>query len=137
MDPYVQTVMGPLPADQLGFILPHEHAGIGSYSRHGRDPWVWWALINDEDLLADELRRFQGLGGTCLVDLTNIGLGRNPERLRRLSERTGLPIVMGSGWYRGSWGAPEAFLDRRTTNDPPDQLIGGFNHGLGNPRLRP
>jgi predicted metal-dependent phosphotriesterase family hydrolase len=137
MEPYVQTVTGPLPAVSLGFILPHEHAGIGSYSRHGRDPWEWWAVINDEDLLADELRRFSGHEGTCLVDLTNIGLGRNPERIRRLSERTGVPIIMGSGWYRGSWGAPESFVDRRTTADLADEIIREFQEGVGTTGIKP
>jgi phosphotriesterase-related protein len=137
MDPYVQTVTGTLPAEDLGFVLPHEHVGIGSYSRHARDPWDKWALINDEDLLADELRRFQAQGGGCIVDLTNIGLGRNPERLRRLSERTGVPIIMGSGWYRGSWGAPEAFIDRRTTSELADELVREFEEGVGPERIKP
>ena len=104
MQPYVQTVTGPVPADDLGWILPHEHVGIGNYSRHARDPWDKWALINDEDLLADELSIFAAAGGACIVDLTNIGLGRNPERIHRLSARTGVPIVMGCGWYRGIMG---------------------------------
>lgn len=137
MDPYVQTVTGPIPAASLGFILPHEHVGIGSYGGHGRDPWEMWDLINDEDLLADELVRFQSLGGTCLVDLTNVGLGRNPERIKRLSERTGVPIVMGCGWYRGSWGAPESFVNRRTTNDLADEIIKEFAEGVGATGVRP
>lgn len=137
MPPFVQTVTGRIPAENAGFILPHEHAGIGSYSRPGRDPWEMWSLINDEDILADELRRFKDAGGGCLVDLTNIGLGRNPERIRRLSERTGVPIVMGCGWYRGSWGAPESFIDRRRTNDLAAELVREFEEGVGTTGIKP
>jgi predicted metal-dependent phosphotriesterase family hydrolase len=134
---FVQTVTGRMAADDLGPILPHEHVGIGSYSRHARDPWDKWALINDEDILADELLRFRAAGGSCIVDLTNIGLGRNPERLHRLAVRTGVPIVMGSGWYRGGWGAPEAFIDRRPTASLAADLIAEFEEGIGPDRIRP
>lgn len=136
-EPYVQTVTGPVPAASLGFILPHEHVGIGSYSSHARDPWEQWALINDEDFLADELLRFKALGGTCIVDLTNIGLGRNPERIHRLSVRTGLPIVMGCGWYRGGWGTPESFIERRSTNALADEIVREFHEGVGTTGIRP
>jgi phosphotriesterase-related protein len=137
MESFVQTVTGRVPAETVGFILPHEHAGIGSYSRPGRDPWEMWSVINDEDILADELQRFRDAGGGCLVDLTNVGLGRNPERLLRLSERSGVPIVMGCGWYRGSWGAPESFIDRRRTNDLAAELVQEFEEGVGTTGIRP
>jgi predicted metal-dependent phosphotriesterase family hydrolase len=136
-EPFVQTVTGPIPARELSFTLSHEHVGIGSYSRHARDPWDKWALINDEDLLADELERFKAAGGSCIVDLTNIGLGRNPERILRLSERTGVPIVMGCGWYRGGWGAPEARIDQRSTAALTDALLEEFEEGIGPGHVRP
>jgi predicted metal-dependent phosphotriesterase family hydrolase len=142
MNPYVQTVTGQLTAAELGFILPHEHTGLDSsghepeHSPHDH-PWEWWDVFNDEDVIADELRQFRELGGTCLVDLTNIGLGRDPLRIRRLSERTRLPIVMGSGWYRGPINTPESFIDRRTVNDLANQLIREFEEGVGDTGIRP
>jgi phosphotriesterase-related protein len=104
---------------------PHDH------------PWEWWDVFNDEDVIVQELTAYQRLGGTCLVDLTNIGLGRNPERLRRLSERTSLPIVMGAGWYRGRINTPESFIDRRTVGDLAKQLTDEFDDGVGETGIRP
>lgn len=137
MEAYVQTVTGPVPAASLSFILPHEHVGIGGYSSHGRDPWDWWAIINDEDLLADELLEFKRLGGSCIVDMSNIGLGRNPELLRRLSVRTGVPIVMGAGWYRGSRATPESFIERRMVNDLAEEIVREFSDGVGTTGIKP
>ncbi len=142
MDPFVQTVTGPIPAAGLGFILPHEHTGLDSsghepeHSPHDH-PWEWWDVFNDEEVIVSELHQFQELGGTCLVDLTNTGLGRDPERLRRLSERTGLPIVMGCGWYRGPVNTPESFIDRRTVNNLADELISEWRDGVGTTGIRP
>jgi phosphotriesterase-related protein len=142
MEPYVLTVRGPIPAASLDFILPHEHLGLDSmghepeHSPHDH-PWEWWDVFNDEDVIASELDAFKQLGGTCVVDLTNRGLGRDPERLRRLAERTELAIVMGAGWYRGRINTPESFIDRRTVDDLANELIAEFTDGVGSTGIRP
>ena len=38
-------------------------------------------------------------GGSTVVDPTNLGIGRDPAALQRISRRTGLNIVMGAGYY--------------------------------------
>ncbi len=48
-----------------------------------------------------------------------------------------MPIIMGCGWYRGSWGAPETFIDRRTTQALADELIDEFENGIGPDRIKP
>ena len=134
-DPVVQTVTGPVPAGTLGFILPHEHTGLELW--HIQNRWDYWELIRDEDVIAPELERFRARGGTCLVDVTNHGLGRDAMRLRRLSERTGLPIVMGSGWYRQAYYPPEALVDRRSVDELAEELIREFHEGVADTGIRP
>ena len=56
------------------------------------------ALTKKPTALA-ELRPFAREGGRTVVDPTCRGIGRNPAALRRISERTGLRIVMGAGYY--------------------------------------
>src|SRR4051794_12428311 len=117
MSPHVQTVNGPVDPSVLGFVLPHEHTGLDAsghepeHSPHDH-PWEWWDVFSDEEVIVAELGEFREAGGTCVVDLTNHGLGRDPDRIRRISRRTGLHIVMGSGWYRGPINTPESFIDR-------------------------
>ena len=53
-------------------------------------------------------------GGTCLADLTLPGIGRDPAWLRRIARRTGLHLVMGTGWYRQPYYPPDALIDRRS-----------------------
>ena len=133
--PYVQSVTGQIAPGDLEFILPHEHTGCELW--HVQARWDYWELTRDEDIIAPELAGFRELGGTCLVDVTNHGLGRDAPRLRRLSERTGLPIVMGSGWYRQSYYPPEALIDRRTVDDLADELIREANDGAAGSGIRP
>jgi predicted metal-dependent phosphotriesterase family hydrolase len=132
---YIQTVTGRIPAADLGFTLPHEHTGIDIPGEP--NPWDWWNLFNDEAVIVEELADYKAHGGRSLVDLTNNGLGRDPVRIKRISERTGIQIVMGCGWYRGALGTPESRLDDRTTDELAHELVDEFEHGVGSTGIRP
>jgi phosphotriesterase-related protein len=129
------TVSGPIPPERIGFTLPHEHTGI--YLWHIQHRWDYWELTPDEDAIADELRDFRRRGGSTLVDLTLPGIGRDPERLRRLASRTGIQIVMGCGWYREAYYPIELLVDRRSVDHLADELIGEFRDGVAGTGVRP
>ena len=57
-----------------------------------------WTLT-DLDLAIEEVLHFKRWGGNSIVDVTSIGLGRDPKALRRVANATGLNIVMGAGYY--------------------------------------
>ena len=131
----VMTVGGPIPPDQVGVALPHEHTRISLWEVQAR--WDYWALAAPDDIVTEELREFRRRGGATIVDLTLPGVGRDPERLRRIASRTGLHIVMGCGWYRESYYPPEARITRRTAGELAAELIGEFEHGVGGTGVRP
>jgi predicted metal-dependent phosphotriesterase family hydrolase len=135
MAPRVMTVSGPIPPDRIGFTLPHEHTGIHLW--HVPDRWDYWELTPDEEAIADELRDFRRRGGSTLVDLTLPGVGRDPERLRRLASRTHVQLVMGAGWYRQSYYPAEALIDRRSVDDLASELIAEFTDGVAGSGVRP
>ncbi len=135
MAPYVQTVLGPVPPDALGFVLPHEHTRCVLWQIPGR--WDYWELTGEDDLILPELARFRELGGTCLVDVTLDAIGRDPERLRRLATASGLHLVMGSGWYRGAYYPPDALVDRRSVAELADILVGEILDGADGTPVRP
>ncbi len=121
----IQTVTGPIDPDGAGITLMHEHLllDVGAYfveppeagvrawidapltfDRLGYIPLYWHVsrdnvVILDERFAAGQAERFMLAGGRTVVDTTNVGLGRDPLALARISRRTGLNIVMGSGYY--------------------------------------
>jgi len=120
----VQTVLGMVDPASLGITHTHEHIfmnGTGpyfvvhpDYPERAEEPVSiknrWWVEHNCNNCrdnirfesveeAADEVRLFQEAGGGTLVDVTNVGLGRSPEKLRALAQLTGLNLVMGGGWY--------------------------------------
>ena len=132
---HIQTVRGPVPAEEVGFTLPHEHTAIALWHVPGR--WDYWELSRDEPIIEAELGRFVQAGGSCLVELTLAGVGRDPARLVRLSERTGLHLVMGCGWYRGAYYPAEARIDRRSVDDLADELVREAQDGVAGSGVRP
>ena len=132
---HVQTVLGPIDPGTLGFTLPHEHTQIALWHVEAR--WDYWQLTRDEPVILDELARFRAAGGTCLVDLTLPGVGRDPAWLVRVAKASGLDIVMGCGWYRTAYYPPEARIDRRTADDLADELVREFDTGVNETGIRP
>jgi phosphotriesterase-related protein len=53
----------------------------------------------DEQVALEELKVFVGAGGQSIVDPTCHVIGRYPRELYRISEATGLNIIIGSGYY--------------------------------------
>lgn len=132
---HVQTVLGPIPPDSLGFTLPHEHTQISLWHIQAR--WDYWQLTRDEPVILDELARFRAAGGSGLVDLTPPGVGRDPEWLRGIATASGLHIVMGCGWYRTAYYPAEARIDRRTVDDLANEMVREATHGVGETGVRP
>lgn len=132
--PHVMTVLGPVEPSALGFTLPHEHTQISLW--HIQDRWDYWELTRDEPMILEELRAFRDAGGTALADLTLPGNGRDPGWLRGLSEKSGLHIVMGGGWYRTAYYPPEALIDRRSTDALAEELVAEATVGVGDSGIR-
>ncbi len=96
------TVQGPIPADAMGITLPHEHLLI-----EHQGPLV---DLVDVDLAVSEVLRFKAAGGGTVVDMTNVGIGRDPVALRQISAKSGVHVVMSTGYYKDAW-LPEEVHD--------------------------
>jgi len=116
------TVLGPIPAAELGITLMHEHLIV--------DVTSWWhppadaaladapvsaaiygelrmdpfgnrdnCRLDDPQAAAEEVQIFRDLGGRTVADVTSRGIGRNPNALRAIARTTGLNVIMGTGFY--------------------------------------
>jgi len=117
----VMTVHGLIPADSMGITLPHEHLLIvhkGNYLD-----------LTDEATAIAELKRYADAGGKTLTEVTNIGIGRNPEGLRRISTATGTHVIMGAGFYKDKW-IPDSIKNKsveQLTNIIISDILNGIN----------
>jgi phosphotriesterase-related protein len=56
-------------------------------------------FMQDADYMTEELERAKKEGIGCIVDAGHPDMGRDPQFLKTISQRSGLPIVLGGGFY--------------------------------------
>lgn len=97
---HVNTVLGPVAPEDLGYVAIHEHVG---YGMPGSElDTKWWKPF--EDRVAEtiaQLRQFRAYGGGTFVDMTGICNGRDVDYYKVLSAKTGVHIVACTGFVGG------------------------------------
>jgi len=157
----VQTVTGEINADELGITFPHEHllfdltcyfsmpeeaskrdfatsevkmSNLGAVRRNplaNRDN-----LVNyDVSLATEELMYLKRAGGKSIVDLTNIGLCRDPAAVRSISIQTGIQVVLGSGYYIAA--SHPAKMASLTVDEIAKEIAGEIREGIGTTGVKP
>lgn len=137
----VNTVTGPVPAEQLGKTLMHEHFVFG-YPGYAGD--VTLGGFDAEQALkigVGVAERLQAHGVQTVVDPTPNDCGRNPEILREISERTGLQIICATGYYYEGEGAPAYFKMRSAFGNAEEEIYDMFmaeiTMGIGKTGIKP
>jgi phosphotriesterase-related protein len=118
------TVLGPVDPAQLGRCLPHEHLVCDFSPLTGDLDHV----LNEVELAVSELALFRAAGGGTVVEVTPPDLGRDPAKLAEISRRSGVHVVMGTGWYRRAF-YPE-HLDRTPTAALAEAMVHELTEGV-------
>ena len=156
----VQTVRGAVSPADLRITLMHEHLlldlrkvfvepddpeekershaplELGNLS----EAVMNWAKFEDNLVLDDvdtailEADLFKQAGGSTIVDVTSIGLGRRPRELRKISEATGLHVVMGTGYYHALFHPPE--VSTKTEDAICDEFVADIVEGVDGTDVR-
>ena len=118
-------MLGPVDPSRLGVTLPHEHLfvdltsllNIGPGAREqelARLPftlenygWIRYnyfshyenVVLGNEEMCLAELDLFRRAGGGTIVDVTTVGIGRDPVALARVARASGVNVVMSTGYY--------------------------------------
>lgn len=106
----------PLTMDKLG------QAKMGRANRDNR-------RLDNEAMEIREVADYKLSGGNSLVEVSSIGLGRNPAAIKRVSDATGVNIVMGSGWYEH--GYVQDAIDKRSVPDLANEIVRDITVGVG------
>ena len=157
----VMTVQGPIEPERVGVTLMHEHLFLTTDKTYRPDDntpatdWRLWGqdvtmdrldlvrdrkpimdnwFVADEQTAIDEAVDFRNLGGNTLVEVTSIGLRRDPLAMARVSYATGLNVVMGTGWYMKLYHPDN--MDERTVEDMTDEIVRDVTVGVGDTGIR-
>jgi len=156
----VLTVRGPVDPKTLGVTVTHEHllidlsvVFVDPGNEDGRkladekvrlDNLGWirvnWSsnrdnLVQDDvDLATREAARFKSAGGGTLVDVTSIGIHRNPRALVEISRKARVNVVMGAGYYVAP-AHPKDFSSR-SVDSITDEIVRDVTLGVGDTGVR-
>ena len=143
----VQTVLGPISPDQLGVTLTHEHLLVDLsvvYSqprtavakdfyhqkvspetvgqiRHYGSPNADDARLFDVPTAIDEVMLYKQYGGVSILEATSVGLARDPLGLVRISQATGVNIIMGASYYVAPAHPPD--MDSRSEDEIVEEVV--------------
>lgn len=123
---YVQTLLGPVPPEELGQTYVHEHLLT-------RPPL--WRIKEDPDYVLDsqdkilvELGLFRAAGGRSLVDCTAIDYGRDAAAFLAVAKRTDVHLVALTGFNRGDYG--EAWIRDSSVEQLTDLILQDLQEGM-------
>jgi len=136
----VNTVLGPISADELGMTLMHEHVVFGFpgwYGDRSIAPLDREAIVTKSVLELNGLKKY---GVSTIVDATTNDTGRNPDIYKEISEKTGINIICSTGYYYEGEGAPAYFKFRSSLNDISNEIYDMFmkeaTEGIENTGIR-
>jgi phosphotriesterase-related protein len=125
----IRTVTGDVPADSMGRTLTHEHL-LYTYPGGEYDHLSSFHLDDAVDRIARELKAgMDDFGYRTIVDMTPCEVGRHPELMRRVAERTGCNVIAVTGFFPESMGLPYWFK-RQTVEELADFYARDITQGM-------
>jgi phosphotriesterase-related protein len=121
-------------ATDIGLYLEPVSLKNLSAVRNGVAPNRDNLYLTDVGDAIDEVFHFKRWGGSTIVDVTSIGLGRDPKGLVQVANATGLHIVMGAGYYQKQFHPPD--MDARTVDQLADVIIRDVVQGVDDTAIR-
>ncbi|TLS36909.1 phosphotriesterase family protein [Pseudalkalibacillus caeni] len=137
----IETVTGPISAEELGKTLIHEHFVFG-YPGFSGD--ITLGEYREEEALEVGISVAETVmkhGIKTVVDPTPNECGRNPELLRKISTETGLQIICATGYYYEGEGATPYYKLRQllgtAETDIYDMFMKEITDGIGRTGIKP
>lgn len=96
------TTMGPLAAEELGVILPHEHIFV-DLGPIEEENWRHTPPGPVVEKMVPELNRARASGVSALIECTPVGVGRRVDLVTAVSLAAEFPVVVPTGIYREPW----------------------------------
>lgn len=126
VQPYVRTVLGQIPQDELGFVDAHSHSWIDIVE--GSAPAA--PHLNDEEIILAGLEAYSNAGGSAIVDCQPGYCGRNGNKLARHAILSGVSIVACTGFHRRQYYGSELGPWKMSAQEASDFFLDEIKNGL-------
>jgi phosphotriesterase-related protein len=90
MSNLIWSVSGAMEINQAGIVMVHEHLAARISAQQ---------IVDDMPVLESELNDLLSYGCRTVIEMTNIGMGRDVRRLKQLAQKSGVNIIASTGFY--------------------------------------
>ena len=131
----IRTVLGDIDPRELGKTDVHEHLLM-------RSPLLRGEELDDLEKSTREAVELREAGIEALVELTTVGLGRDPRGVADIAAHSGLHVVLATGVHREAHYPPEHWVHRTAPEELAELFIRDITQGCeatdySGPRERP
>lgn len=92
----ITTIKGTVDKSKLGKVYMHEHLSIDlSGVKQDLD-----TRFDDIDKVIEEMKILKDKGVGSIVEVTNRGMGRDIEAMKKVTDMTGLHVIASTGFYK-------------------------------------
>ena len=120
---HVITVSGPRAVEALGVVDAHDHLLLDSPGMPGQ-------AFTDTLKAVEEVLDARATGIGTIVEMTPIGLGRNPAGLRAVAEATGVAIIGATGYHRDAHYPAGHWVHATTVETLADRVLADLRTGM-------
>ncbi len=129
----VQTVLGPISGDRMGFTAPHEHLLASSTDFMRLWPEYLGGRARFTSGVVERMKAAKAAGIDTIVDCTTADLGRDVRLLQEVSRRSGVQIVATTG----HWLTPTPSFEARTVDELADFFTLEIERGMEDTGIKP
>ena len=133
MSSKVRTVLGDIAAESLGVTYMHEHLIIESEIVKKDYEHIY--LPSTEDAVA-EVMLCKKAGVQSMVDCMPTGSGRNPQKLRKISELTGINIIATTGLHHDRYYKSDDEVENLSSSQLGQLFINEIENGMDDTEIK-
>jgi len=123
----IESVLGPLPADELGPCDFHDHLFIAGGLPLALEPGF---RLDDVDAAIREVTEFAEAGGRAIVDCMPIGVGRDIDGLVAVAQATGVTIIAATGFHKDRYYAADHWVRTFDVDQIAELLVAEAREGI-------
>jgi phosphotriesterase-related protein len=129
----VQTVLGPITGEKMGFTATHEHLLASSTDFMRLWPEYLGGRSHFTNHVVERLKAAKNAGIDTIVDCTTADLGRDVRLLQEVSRRSGVHIIATTG----HWLTPTPSFEARTADELADFFTLEIVRGMEDTGVKP
>jgi phosphotriesterase-related protein len=133
MNSIIRTVLGDIPPEKLGVTYMHEHLIIESEIVKKDFEFIYLPSVADA---ISEVLLCKQVGVKSMVDCMPTGAGRNAEKLKKISESTGINIIAATGLHHDRYYEQDDAIERLDSEKLAELFITEIESGMDNTDIK-